>query len=123
MAFEIIFRPRAKAVDGFQPVLDRIFKKCRINHDNGCWEWEGATGFKGYGRVRVFGRLHLPHRVVAFCVGIIDNADKPSVTTNVLHACDNPKCCNPKHLSRGTQSDNMKDCAAKGRSRNQFSGV
>ena len=53
MAFEIIFRPRAKAVDGFQPVLDRIFKKCRINHDNGCWEWEGATGFKGYGRVRV----------------------------------------------------------------------
>jgi len=28
---------------------------------------------------------------------------------NVLHTCDNPLCCNPKHLYAGTQDDNIRD--------------
>jgi hypothetical protein len=34
---------------------------------------------------------------------------------HVLHRCDNPACFNPKHLFIGTQSDNQKDMASKGR--------
>jgi hypothetical protein len=34
----------------------------------------------------------------------------------VLHACDNPPCCNPEHLSWGTQRENTADRVAKGRS-------
>ena len=32
-----------------------------------------------------------------------------------LHSCDNPICCNPKHLSWGSAQDNMTDKCNKGR--------
>lgn len=35
----------------------------------------------------------------------------------VMHSCDNPRCINPKHLVGGTQGDNNRDRAKKGRSR------
>jgi len=33
----------------------------------------------------------------------------------VLHRCDNPPCCNPKHLFLGTAKDNVEDMMAKKR--------
>jgi hypothetical protein len=34
---------------------------------------------------------------------------------HVLHHCDNPPCCNPKHLFVGTDKDNIEDMIRKGR--------
>jgi transposase-like protein len=34
----------------------------------------------------------------------------------IMHSCDNPSCINPRHLSIGTQIDNIKDRVKKGRS-------
>ncbi len=33
----------------------------------------------------------------------------------ILHSCDNPACCNPAHLRKGTQQENMKDAQIRNR--------
>jgi predicted XRE-type DNA-binding protein len=34
---------------------------------------------------------------------------------DLLHECDTPLCVNPKHLSEGTQAENIADCVRKNR--------
>lgn len=78
--------------------------------DNGCLVWMGAKTSCGYGVVRVNKRPMNAHRLVWELVhGPIADG------LHVLHACDNPPCFNPDHLSLGTHADNMRDMWAKGR--------
>jgi hypothetical protein len=97
------------------PLINFVLANCRVS-ETGCWEWQGASNKSGYGRVRVNGRLQLPHRVVAAFFGIIpEAADTTNRRVCVLHECDNPRCCNPDHLKAGSMSQNMKDCVRRGR--------
>lgn len=79
-----------------------------------CWLWTGETNNQGYGRFCLYpaGRRvrEFAHR---FAYALATCQDIRGLV--VLHACDNPRCCNPAHLSVGTQLDNMADARAKGR--------
>lgn len=76
-----------------------------------CHEWQASRIDQGYGRVSWNGDLYLTHRVAWMLAN--DQIDLP--TLDVLHNCDNPPCCNPRHLFLGTHSDNMQDMWDKGR--------
>lgn len=75
-----------------------------------CWEWQGATSEKGYGKFKLNGAVMRTNRVAWILAnGMISDA------LHVLHRCDNPACCNPAHLFLGTNQDNVNDRERKGR--------
>lgn len=99
----------AFAVKRGSPVADRLAARLALTNE-GCLNFTGWTDVHGYGRFKVDGVMRKPHRIAyELWVGPIP----PGLF--VCHRCDNPSCCRPEHLFVGTQTDNMRDMAAKGR--------
>jgi hypothetical protein len=69
-----------------------------------CWNWTASLTTDGYGRFKAKGVVQSSSRI-ALQIAL----DKPLWGDIVCHTCHNRKCCNPKHLYAGTQSQNMQD--------------
>src|SRR6266702_1941364 len=78
-----------------------------------CWEWTGYTNKKGYGQIRMGGKIIPAHKAAYILfVGPVPKG------LQVCHRCDNPSCVNYFHLFVGTNLDNYNDSLAKGRAAN-----
>lgn len=78
-----------------------------------CWEWDGLTDRRGYGRVWDGTRVAAAHRLAyTTWTGPL------AADTLIRHACDNPLCINPAHLAPGTDAQNSADMVARSRSAN-----
>lgn len=86
----------------------------QIKKTDYCWLWAGPTDKDGYG---IFSStLHGTRYKKAHRFSLSMHLGVPlDPRLLVLHACDNPRCINPAHLSLGTSSQNMQDRVLKGR--------
>lgn len=91
---------------------DRFWDKVEFDHPSKCWHWTAFRSPRGYGRVADGKRSSRGAHCVAW--ELWNESDVPSGKV-VMHRCDVPSCVNPYHLQIGTQRDNMRDAAAKGR--------
>lgn len=64
-----------------------------VERTNSCWLWTGLLCDRGFGRVRVSGRLRSAHRIAYELARGPIPAD-----TVVRHSCGERACCRPDHL-------------------------
>ncbi len=99
-----------------KPIAQRFWEK--VAKTDSCWEWQSIINAYGYG-VFCNGPHGTKRRFMAHRVAYELEYGAYDQTLYVCHKCDNRKCVRPDHLFLGTQTDNMKDCAKKGRVMNQ----
>lgn len=87
---------------------DKFWSRVDIRTDDECWEWQKSKT-QGYGDVWIDGKIWKAHRYAWFLT------HQRHTSLMILHSCDNPPCCNPKHLREGTNQDNMDDLVMRGR--------
>lgn len=110
----------AKVSNSEEIFWSRVSKTPGQGPHGDCWEWQGTIGAMGYGEIcwvayrraqgKMKGKISLAHRTsYELAVGPIPEG------LSLLHSCDNPPCCNPAHLSPGTQGANVQDAWDKDR--------
>lgn len=85
--------------------VDRFWSKVQIGASNKCWPWTGARFAKGYGSFDIKGKSVIAHRQA----WQLEHEQPIPADMMICHHCDNPPCCNPRHLYLGTRATNMRD--------------
>lgn len=92
-------------------VKDRLFEKVdQSGGPDACWPWTAGKCGK-YGTMYANRKNRLAH-----ALALEVTTGEPASGRCALHKCDNPPCCNPKHLYWGTHQQNMNDRNTRGRS-------
>jgi HNH endonuclease len=94
-----------------KPVAERFWALVERRGPAECWPFRGTKLRDGHGLFN-FGERNQPAHRVAWT---LENGPIP-VGMLVRHkVCDNPPCCNVRHMMLGTHADNMADKVGHGR--------
>lgn len=95
------------------PRVTKFWMTVAISGDESeCWPWLGYQE-DGYGQFYWDGRMVGAHELaLTFATG-----ERRASNLDTCHGCNNPICCNPKHLRFDTRASNVADMCKAGRQR------
>lgn len=105
-------RPLAK-LGGVSPITGMTTPEERMEYytdrSGDCWIWRGNLSARGYGRIKIKGKVWMAHRLsYELATG------EPLPAGLVLHhICANKACVNPDHLQPATQNQNVCEMLAR----------
>ena len=96
------------------PLEKRLWAKVDVGSLDECWPWQERSRQAplGYGKIGDGSGSPL---TVSRVICEWSFGPPPTPEHQAMHACDNPPCCNPLHLSWGTPRENNLDKSARGR--------
>lgn len=93
--------------------IEEFWVSVDVRGPHECWRWMRCLDSGGYGSLQWRGRSEKAHRVA---LGL--SVENPGGLF-ALHHCDVRSCCNPLHLYWGTQLENNRDRASRGRNNSE----
>lgn len=82
----------------------RFAKFILVHEPTGCWVWTGRCNASGHGQYKVGGKVVYAHRYAY--EQLVGSVPEGLV---LRHRCPSAQCCNPDHLTPGTQAENVQD--------------
>jgi hypothetical protein len=86
-----------------QQDIERFWSNVHIGRADECWPWQASQTSTGYGQFRIGSRTRGDRTVVRSHIVAFTIAHGYEPAT-VRHTCGHEDCCNPAHISDGTEN-------------------
>lgn len=96
--------------------IERFWSK--VDKSGDCWAWQASTNSRGYGKMRLRGKIVLAHRI-AYALAYGECPDGLQID----HICHNRQCVNPAHLHLVTSQRNSENRIVRKDSKTGVRGV